>query len=227
MVRIPWYRRIFGRKPKAAVAAGTRPKSMRKDGSAGAGGRSIWGVIYLFGKLATVALIVGALAGYALVPGWKTTVNGWFDQARQVVAPSYVPVLTSGQATGPAITGHPAQAAFDGFSNRYWAAKASTLPVISATFSPAADIAKILVTSGASDNFNADGRPRDVLVELLDAQGNVITSKTITLTDSKDLQSFDVSAAKATKFRLTVQSIYPGSTADVVAITEIEFRARQ
>ena len=180
-------------------------------------------------QVVVVAALVGAVVGYAVVPDWRDGVNSFISSIRRTVAPNLVPVLTAGQATGPGIKGHPAQSAFDGFNNTYWAAPVTggATATISASFSPPTDIAKILITSGAVPDFEGSPRPHDITVELLDASGAVVASKDLELKDVKDPQSFDVSAKGAATFRLTVKSVYASSGGTNVAITEVEFREAQ
>jgi len=200
---------------------------MRTDGRGGRRGLSIGRSLSLVLQIVVVAGLVGAIVGYAVVPGWRDGVNSFISSIRQTVAPNLVPVHSAGQATGSAVKGHPAQAAFDGFSNTYWAAPATggASPAISAGFSPATDVAKILVTSGAVPDFQGSPRPHDITVEFLDASGATVASRDLELKDVKDPQSFDVSAKGATTFRLTVKSVYASSGGTNVAITEVEFLA--
>jgi hypothetical protein len=222
--KVPWYRRLFRRQPKVA-AAGERPKSMRTDGRGARQGSSAGRLVRAVLQVLVVALIVGAVVGYAVVPAWRDGVNSTISSIRQKIAPNLVSVRTAGQATGASVKGHPAQAAFDGFSNTYWAAPAtgSPAPEISASFSPVTDISKILITSGAVPDFQGSPRPHNVTVAFLDATGAVVATKDLELQDTKDPQSFDVSAAGVTTFRLTVTSVYASSGGTNVAITEVEF----
>jgi hypothetical protein len=224
--KVPWYRRIFRRR-RTTAAAGERPKSMRTDGRGGRRGLSVGRSLSLVLQIVVVAGLVGAIVGYAIVPGWRDGVNSFISSIRQTVAPNLVPVHSAGQATGSAVKGHPAQAAFDGFSNTYWAAPATggASPAVSAGFSPPTDVAKILVTSGAVPDFQGSPRPHDITVEFLDASGATVASKDLELKDVKDPQSFDVSVKGATTFRLTVKSVYASSGGTNVAITEVEFLA--
>jgi hypothetical protein len=226
--KLPWYRRIFRRRRRVA-AAGDRPKSMRTDGRGGRSGPSVGRLVRLVVQVLVVAALVGAVVGFAVVPSWRDGVNSIVSSIKKVVAPTLVSVRTAGKATGPAVKGHPAQDAFDGFSNKYWAAPAAdgATPTISAGFSPATDVAKILVTPGAVPDFQGSPRPRTVSVEFLDATGAVVAAKDLELKDAKDPQSFDVSAKGATTFRLTVKSVYASSGGTNVAITEVEFLAAQ
>ena len=199
---------------------------MRTDGRGARSGLSVGRLVRIVVQILVLAAVIGAVVGYAVVPGWSDGVNSIFTTIRQAIAPNLVPVHSAGQATGQAAKGHPAQFAFDGFSNTYWAASstASSTPSISASFSPPAAVAKILVTSGAVPDFQGSPRPHDISVEFLDATGAVVGSKDLELKDVKDPQAFDVSAKGATTFRLTVKSVYASSGGTNVAITEVEFR---
>ncbi len=223
--RIPWYRRLFGGGKEKKVAAGERPKSMRTDGKTGDGikpGR----VVSAGFQVLLLAAVIGAVAGYALVPAWRDTVNGVIGSITGTFLPAADPVSTSGKATGPSAKDHPAQLAFDG-TTTYWAApfKDGSPPAIQAAFTPPADISKVLITAGASgQSFKSLARPRDVTLEFLDAGGVVIASKSYELKDQVEPQSFDVGAKAAAEVRLTVRSVYLAATPSApVAITEIEF----
>ena len=198
---------------------------MRTDGRGGQTGPSAGRLIRALVQVLILAAVIGAVVGYAVVPAWRDGVNSTITSLRQMIAPNLVPLHTAGQATGPAIKGHPAQSAFDGFSNTYWASSVANgaTPTISASFSPAADVAKILVTSGAVPDYQGSPRPHDITAQFLDAGGAVVASKDIELKDVKDPQSFDVSAKGAVTFRLTVRSVYASSGGTDVAITEVEF----
>lgn len=202
---------------------------MRTDGRGARRGLSIGRLLTVVIQVVVVAALVGAVVGYAVVPGWRDGVNSLISSIRQTVAPNLVPVHTAGQATGPGIKGHPAQSAFDGFNNTYWAAPVTggATPTISASFSPPTDIAKILITSGAVPDFEGSPRPHDVTIDFLDASGAVVASRDLELKDVKDPQAFDVSAKGAATFRLTVKSVYASSGGTNVAITEVEFREAQ
>ncbi len=200
---------------------------MRKDAGRAAGG-GLGGALKTLLPLLLVVAAAGAVTGYVMVPPFHESVDKLVAQVRRTVAPTYVPVNIAGKAIGSASAGHPALAAFDGFSNTYWAAPTGAkAPGLSARFSPAVDIAKILVTAGASGDFQALPRPKSLLLEFLDASGQVVASTTAQLTDTKDPQVIDVVAKGVTEVRLTVQTIYQGTGGGGVAITEIEFRAVQ
>jgi hypothetical protein len=200
---------------------------MRRDAS-GARGGGAGSALKNIVSLGLIAVIAAAVTGYVVVPGFHDSVNGLIDQARMLVAPTYVPVNTAGAASGDGIPGHPAQAAFDGFSNTFWAAPpGASQPTIVAHFSPAAGIAKVLVTSGDPADYQAQPRPRSVRLDFRDATGATVFTKDYDLQDVKDPQTLDVSATGATEVRITVLSVYASIKGTSVSITEVEFRARQ
>jgi hypothetical protein len=227
-VRIPWWRRIFRRRAKKPLAAGERPKSMRADGSTERRLRP-GRLLSLAFQIGFMIVVVGAVVGYAVSPAIRDGVSGVFTSIRKIVAPQLVVVNTASKATGPAITGHAAQAAFDGNTLSYWAATfdAAKPPAITAGFSPPADVDKVLLRSGAAGAFQDQPRPKAMKVEFRGADGSVVASKTIDLQDSPDLQVFDISAAKAASVRFTVTDVYISPKGKAVSITEIEFNAKQ
>lgn len=209
-------------------AACCRGAAEEHEPGGGGGGprRSFRRLLTIVFQVLIIAGLVGSIVGYAIIPSWQGAVNDVIGSVRRVISPELVAVNTAGQATGPALKGHPAQHAVDGFSNTYWAAAidGSTKPAIEATFSPATAVDKILVTSGASDDFEAYARPRTIRVELLGADGDAVATK-IELKDTKDLQAFDLSGRQVARIRLTVLDVYASAKRPAVAITEIEFRA--
>jgi hypothetical protein len=227
--KVPWYRRIFRRDAPKKVAAGERPKSMRTDGSAGDGIRP--GRLLTAGlQVLLLAAVVGAVAGYALVPSWRDMVNGAITSVKEVFLPAADQFYTSGPTSGPGTREHPARLAWDR-TKAFWAAPFAdgATPTLEGSFSPPADVSKLLVTSGATgDQYKAFARPRDVTFAFLDESGTVIASKAFELKDQAEPQSFDAGAKGATRVRLTVESVYPAETANApVALAEVEFFGSQ
>jgi hypothetical protein len=222
---LPWWRRIFRRGKPAAAAAGARPRSFRDQAAESAGGgRSI-------GRLFVIVLgvaLVASVVAYAVVPSVHDGVNHVANQVRIAVLPNYVPVNTAGGASGPAVSGHPASMAFDGYANTYWSAPAGAdQPTLTAHFSPPANVAKVLITPGAYGDFQGQPRPHQVKLTFKDGAGKVVYSNTFDLTDSKDFETLDVSVSGASTFELTVLSDYQSVKGGEVSIIEVEFRDRQ
>jgi hypothetical protein len=228
--RVPWYRRLLGGgRAKRKLAAGERPKSMRTDGRTG---RRIG-----IGRLASVlvqvvllAAVIGLVAGYAIVPGWRDRVNGFFTSVKELVMPPADEVYTSGPTSGPGTKDHPASKAFDR-STAFWAAPFSdgSKPTIEGSFTPPATISKVLVSSGATGAlYKSFARPRDVTLEFLDAGGTVVAAKDYELKDQAEPQPFDVGARNVARVRLTVRSVFPAEKPNApLALAEVEFFGSQ
>ncbi len=224
--RLPWYRRLLGGgRRKRVVVAGERPKSMRKDGRTG-GGIGLGRLVSAGLQILVIAAVVGAVAGYAIIPSWRDAVNGFIGSITEIVMPPADPVSTAGKASGPGARDHPAQAAFDG-TTAFWAAPFAEgkPPRIQASFTPVADISKVLVTAGApGQDFKSFARPRAVTLEFLGSDGSVIATRDVELKDQVEPQSVDVGAKGAATVRLTVTSIYLSEKPDApVAVAEVEF----
>jgi hypothetical protein len=202
---------------------------MRTDGRTG-GGIRISRVLSAGIQVVMLAGVVGVVAGYALVPSWRDAVNGFVNSVKEIVVPSADQFYTSGPTTGPGTKEHPARLAFDR-TRGFWAAPFAdgSPPTIEGSFTPPASVTKILISGGAAgDQYKSFARPRDLILEFLDAAGTVIASKSYELKDQAEPQPFDVGAKGASRVRLTVRSVFPAEQPKApVAISEVEFFGSQ
>ncbi|MEU3609756.1 discoidin domain-containing protein [Streptomyces sp. NPDC035033] len=124
-----------------------------------------------------------------------------------------------------ALEDHPASAAFDGFSNRYWAARAAGA-VLEADFgAPGVRVTKLVVFAGTSakkDEFLTQARPARILVEAVSADGDV-TTRRITLKDQPGQQTFDLRGSGVTRIRITPETAYGAARGRHLAVAEVEF----
>ena len=111
---------------------------MRTDGKTG-GGINVGRLLTAGFQIVLLAGIVGAVAGYALVPSWRDAVNGFVGSVKEVIVPSADQVYTSGPTTGPGTKDHPARLAFDRTLG-FWAAPFAdgSPPTIEGSFTPPA-----------------------------------------------------------------------------------------
>ena len=222
VARVPWYRRIFRRRPKT-YAAGERPLGMATGAQPGRRPRRRSPLGRILGIAFLLIFAVG-LVGYAVLPGVRNTVNGAVggvvDQVRRIVAPELTPVNPTGATATAQVGGHEAVRAIDGFTNTFWAADITTTPqpTLTLTFERPADIARVLITSGAAGNFEGQPRPRQIRLTFSD--GSV---SEIELRDEAEPQSHDVGARQVTSANVQVLSVYGGLEGSAVSITEIEF----
>ncbi len=218
VVKIPWYKRIFRRKPKSAMA-GERPwdaKSGGKKKPKRKGAGRFVGPVRRIGGI--VLLILGILYGiYGPFRNWvNDQYNTGKDKVMSVIHPEFDQVTvgpgTISNEVAPLDPAHPATMAVDGFKNTYWLTAPPSdafRPELDVQLTEQVDLEKIIVYSGASDDFQGHHRPKTLLfifdngdsyeVELK----NTPESQTKTIKNGKDVQHF----------KIAVTSIYESSTA--------------
>jgi hypothetical protein len=237
VVPIPWYKRIFRRKP---AVAGTRPG---KKGAVQTGRRVRRG---FRGAVSRVFAIIGLLGLSALAIGyigpWRDSVNDTINDAykavRRVIAPTYDPIATTDPSVTSAMPGHEPQFVVDGITNTYWAAdaaveqaqhpqpiEASEGATLVFTFAEAVDFDEIWFRIGASEKpeeYKLQPRPRAVHITL--HPGAI--GHDLTLSDNGgDLQRKKLKARGVTQVEIQVTELFPAleSGGKNVAIAEIEF----
>ena len=231
-VRLPWYRRLVNRLFGVRTRqAGWRPQRV--------GPPNVLGMVWRILRLAIVAIIVVALLAFLLVPSFHSAVvdrvSRTFTSVRVALRPNYAPVHATAVTATSAIAAHPPTFAIDGFSNTYWAARASDrTPVLVIRFGGPVDIAAIGFRSGASGTAPADAftsQPRPRTVHLVFSNGY---TSDLSLTDQDATQPTqftklaDGKANQVTFVEVHVQSVYApaGASVSSVAITEVEFQTK-
>jgi len=221
---LPWWRRIFRRKPKQpkAFAAGERSGSMKAGAQAGLrSGRRIMTYV----RLAAGLLVVVGIFGYVGIPSVQKFVNeavggggisGIVDNIRRFVSPTLEPVRPTSVTASQELKDHPGRLAFDTFTNTDWEAS-GTSPSLTITFKEPVDLGAVIVHSGAADTFVDLRRPASL--ELAFSDG---TSQTLTLKDEHDPQTFDLSASKVDSVTITIVETN-GPAGAPVSLSELEF----
>ncbi|HEY7023466.1 MAG TPA: hypothetical protein VH371_00750 [Candidatus Limnocylindrales bacterium] len=203
-VRVPWYRRIFGRGQTQAYEAGERPSSMGRTGrSAG------W-----FLKRALVILvliiIVAPIVGYFAVPSFHDKVNSLIGQG----------------GTSAILLQHPSTNALDKDVNTFWLAdQASGQTTVTVNFGQTTELAGLIFNIGApASDYSTYGRPRQVELTF---PGNP-TPVMMILDDSPAPQQRCLQQHPSVRtFNVRIVSSYPpsGANQNLVATREIEFIA--
>jgi hypothetical protein len=223
VARAPWWRRMLPRRGPRLVNSAKRPTSAGRGGRPRPGRRLVRGVR----KYAFIAVLVfGVVAG--VYPPLRTAV---VNEATGVK--TWATNLVSGAALGPVhptavrptttqLKGHPATAAFDGFANTYWLAPWTpngAQPSVTIDLGKPTALAKVVVTSGASDNFVAHDRPSIVVFAYSNEK-----SDTVTLQDTKQPQEITLRNGLAARLvHIQILQVYQAPSASDVGVTEFQF----
>lgn len=182
------------------------------------GDRSRW-LRRLTASLVVAALVVAAILFYPRAGAL------WEDLRDRVATPTPVsPVSTSASASVP---DHPAGAAVDGLSNRYWGAP-SVGDSIEFTFAEPFRLLSVVVHAGAAaeaEGFGAQARPSALDMEVVTADG-VTTTVPVTLADQPGPQRTDTGISEVTRIRLVVRDVAGLVAGRHIALGEVEFFRR-
>jgi hypothetical protein len=236
--RRPWWRRIFGGTSAAPAPAGTRPAAGKAGGARGAKGAGIGAVnsvAHFARRFFQLIAILGLLGiGVIAIGPWrsdaKDKVRGWLDDARAIVQPRYVKVTPSKIDASSALKADPAQNAFDGIIETFWAEGArgdGTGQALTVTFAKPTDLDRIGLTLGdqkAPQNFATRPVPRTLELVFYDANGAVVKRETLSLEQTPKFQKRDAAAKGVARLTITIKSTYPPvkGTKSSAAISEVE-----
>jgi len=227
VVKIPWHKRIFKRKPKSAMA-GERPWTEKSGANKKPRAQGVGKIVRPVRRVASIVLLLlGILYGvYAPFRHW---VNERWDSAKDkvvsIIHPQFDPVTagpgtTSNEQT-PLDADHPATMATDGFKNTYWLVpppSADFRPELDVQLTEKADLARIIVRSGASDDFQGHHRPKTLL--FIYDNG---TSQEVHLKDTPDPQTITIDGKGVQRFKIAVPEIYESIDGTDMGLTEVEF----
>jgi hypothetical protein len=221
-VRLPWWRRIFQRQPKAAkaYAAGERTGSMKPKGAKGAGsGRKIpqVGTLIKGGLALLIGFgIIGAVVFPSIPQMLLSGSTGFVDDIRKMFAPTFAPVHPIGATASSETADHTAGLAIDTFLNTDWQSTEAT-PTLTVTFQTAIDLGAVYVYSGTAKDFTTIRRPSKL--EFIFPDGS---SKTIDLVDDVKPQQFQIDANDIKNLQVKVLET-AGPDGTPVALSELEF----
>jgi hypothetical protein len=220
-VKIPWYRRLFQRKPKT-YEAGERKQAMR---AGTAPRRGIGSRLRFVVGWALAGLVVLGAIGYVAVPSVGSAINGGVrgavDTVRKIVSPTLVLVHADGTDASDSIKDHAASKVTDGATNSDWQADGEH-PTLTFTFERPIDIGALNLWNGAADAktkaLRTDlRRPSQLLLTAQNGQ-----TATIDLDDIHDRQVryVDLSGVE----ELVVEIVQTNGPDDApVSLSEIEF----
>jgi hypothetical protein len=227
VVRIRWWKRIFRRKPKSAMA-GERPWTAKAGGKKRPKRKGIARFIGPVRRIGGIVLLVLGLV-YGIYSPFRHWVNDRYtdgkDKVLSIIHPQYDQVTVGPGTTSNDVTpnpDHPGTMAVDGFKNTYWLTAPPTdafRPELDVQLTDKVDLAKVIVRTGASDDFQGHHRPKSLLF-IFDTGAsfevqlkNTPDAQTLTIHNGKDVQHF----------KIAVTSIYESLNGTDVGLTEIEF----
>ncbi|MEE1770303.1 zinc ribbon domain-containing protein [Streptomyces sp. JV185] len=170
-----------------------------------------------------VLVVVGLLfAGFLLVPAGRYVFEDVRDKLGGTAEISPTGVTASAQAPG-----HPASAAVDGLTNKYWGAP--TLgSSLTCTFDKPFRLVGVVVYPGVStepEEFRKGARPTRADVIVTSADGEV-HEKTMTLTDKPGRQTMRTGISDAVSVRLVLRAASGQGAGRPIAIGEVEIFKR-
>ncbi len=219
-----WWQRLRPRRGPKTVSAAKRPTAAKRGGGQRSLGKRVFIRVRRYGFV--VVLLCGVLT--AAYPPLRTVVVGKIGEVRTSVSNLFGgavldPVRPAAvHATTTQTQAHPAKAAFDGFKNTYWAAPWGTdvkQPAVTVDLGEATVLGKVIVTSGAADDFVGHNRPSILVFTYSNEK-----SDTITLRDTPEPQEIALRNGLAAEVvDIQVLQVFETKGASDVALTEIEF----
>lgn len=242
--KLPWYKRIFSRTPKATKAGeGKRGQTQAKQlaRSAQTAGWKANRALGLARRGMLMLLLVGVAVPFA-VPSLRSTVlskgGDGLRWAKGVINPSFETVNPLNAVASSETPDHPARLAIDLGSNTYWSEAAPGEGIgewVAVEFDGTVDLAKVIVTPGATepaDQFLAQPRPKELRLVFDDGQPGPdgrppIEPQTIALRDEPTDQSFGLSGVtQVRKVTFFIVSVYKGQSGENTSVAELEFRRK-
>lgn len=210
--RASWWTRVTTRRPRELVA-GARPRVRRRPFRAR----------YVVVPAVLLVLVAGLWSQRErLSDVYDTVVDRVVGNGP--VTPSEVVASSAAEGRGP-------EAAMDGATNQSWAPAQpgeGTGEFLEMRFDEPFRLAYVRIFSGASTQqpeFLAEGRPEEVALTLLKADGTQTTEQ-LRLADAAGGQEFPVGADDVVAARVTVVSAYPVPEGASVSLGEVEFLGR-
>lgn len=230
-VQIPWWRKLLPRRGPKTVAV----SDQRRPGSTGVSVRKAGPDIrhgfrraYRIGRMVVGLALIGAGILYGAFAPFRNLVNGEFTSAKQragsiASSRTLVPVHPVKVSANVGVPRHPGIHAVDGFTNTYWLAPWSSAhePVLTLDFGRKVTLERMILMSGASDNYTADGRPATLNLIFSNDESYTLVPK-----DSPKDQTLTIhNGALVSSVQIQVGSVYPGLSGSNVAISDIELFA--
>jgi hypothetical protein len=228
VVRRRWWQWRRGKGPRTADA-GTRPDRH------GPGGRvlGVLGTAFRWIRVVVTALVFAGTAVYLVYPPLRTYANNAVSApVRQVRAwvnhkidPRYVAVRPTGVTSPASVARHGPELAVDQYKNTDWRARwvPDKPPTLVLRFSGKVNLERLIVTSGAAENYTDTDRPAELHLVYSNDR-----SDTLSIQDKGDPQTLTLTGGKGvTTVEVQVTQVYRSAKGGDVALSELEFFALQ
>jgi hypothetical protein len=215
VVREKWWRRLFRRRKHHP--AGTRPgqKGTREHRAflRSVQFRRVRAFLLIFLVMLTVI--------FAVYPPLRATVRDNAVALYRKIVPTLEPIRPIAVRATKELPDHKSELLWDTYNNTYWAADFTRKLQVTFRFDETHLLRSIILHSGASDNFAANGRP-----SILRLTYNTRRSENILPQDTNRAQTLDLrNTTLVNSVTIEIVDIYDGAEAATVAISEIEFFA--
>lgn len=226
-VKTPWWRRFVPRRGPKVVKLDGKNMSGKSAARAGSGFdfKHLLRQIYRGARIAVAVAILLGGALYGAYPPFRNAINSRVESAKSHISNdignNLQPIHAVTVTANAAEPNHPAFFATDELTNTYWLApwSDSHIPTLTLTFSHRVTIKKMILHSGASDAFIADGRPSSLHLVFSNDE-----SFTISPQDTSQAQTITIDHADLiSSVEIQVSAVYPGTGGNSnVAVSEVE-----
>lgn len=169
-------------------------------------------------------LVVAALvvAGILLYPAGRKAYEDVRDKLRGASA-----ISPSGVSASAAVEGHPASAAVDGLTNRYWGAPHLGDSITFTFHSPFRLVDLIIHSGGSTDpqQFQREARPTSLDLQVTASDGKV-SEQTVTLNDKPGPQTVVTGLSNVVRVTLVIRAAAGTGPGRHIALGEVEFFKR-
>jgi hypothetical protein len=235
-VKESWWRRLLRklmpRRGPKVIKIGSR-KYGRDDATPGAAARlakpvdvkgAVRRILRIVRNVLAVMILLGGLL-YGVFPPLRNGVNSRFESIKtsitNAIGDNLSPIHAVSVTANSTAQGSSPLYAADENLDTYWLApwSDSNHPVLTFKFSRHVTLRKMILHSGADNNFVQIGRPGGLLLSF--SNGETLT---LIPQDTSQSQTFTISHANLiTSVQMQITGINPGSSGSDVAITEIEW----
>jgi ribosomal protein L40E len=225
---LPWYKKVWRRLTgKKTRTAGARPK-LRRRLIGGVGGGIIAAVLKVIVVLAILAVVVLSFVG-PVHKHLRHDESDWYHNVVNIVHPSYSQFHPLSAEASSSLSGFPASNLINNANNTAWQSKEPGVGQnIILRFSSPENVAKIGFVSGdqvnGSTSYVTTARPEEIVITFHGSKGHSDTTKTLTLKDSTNFQTYTVSSKDSDGISIEIRSVYKASTTNDqgVSISQIE-----